>query len=141
MLPAAERASGFGWATAVFILPNMTRPTLLLVLLAATFLIDGVAGAFVPPQAERSAAVIHGVAIAIICYAWARADATTRGMLAPGRSALYAALLPVLGVPAYLFRTRGAAKGALGSAKAFAFFVALVLLDASVRDGIAVLRG
>ena len=121
-------------------MPKMTRPTLLLVLLAATFLIDGIVGAFMPPQAELSATVIHGVAIAIICYAWTRADAQLRGTLTPGRSALYAGLLPALGVPAYLFRTRGLAKGAKGSAKAIAFFIALILLDGTARYGIAMLR-
>lgn len=118
----------------------MTRPTLLLVLLGATFLLDGIAGAFLTPQAETPAAVTHGIAIAIICYAWTRADAAVRSTIAPGRSALYAGLLPVLGVPAYLFRTRGAVKGATASAKAFALFVGLILLDGSVHYGIAALR-
>ena len=121
-------------------MPRMTRTTFLLVLLAATFLIDGIVGAFLPPKAELSAAAIHGVAIAIICYAWTRSDVALRGTLTPGRSALYAGLLPALGVPAYLFRTRGAAKGAAGSAKAFAFFVALLLLDGTARYGMATLR-
>ena len=53
-------------------------------------MVDGFARAFMLPQAEASAALVHGIAIAIICYAWARADAVARGTLAPGRSALYA---------------------------------------------------
>lgn len=118
----------------------MKRPTFLLLVLAGTFLADGFARAFMLPQAEASAALVHGIAIAIICYAWARADAVARGTLAPGRSALYAGFFPFLGVPAYLFRTRGLKKGALGSAKAFAFLVVLAVLDSVVSYGVAALR-
>jgi hypothetical protein len=103
-------------------------------------MIDGLVRGTLPPTAGASEGVVHVVAIAIICYAWARSDAVERGTVAPGRSALYAGFFPLLGVPAYLFRTRGLASGAVGTAKALVFVVAVAVLDGIVSYGVAALR-
>jgi hypothetical protein len=118
----------------------MKRSVLIIVLLSITFVIDGAIAPFVMPKDELHVALLHGLLIGILCYAWCRADAHERSQLSPGRSALWAGVFPLIGVPVYLFRTRAAGPAIASCLKTVAVVVALFGMDAGVAEAIRALR-
>lgn len=112
---------------------TMNRPRWILLALALSFLVVGVADAFVPPLRSKDYTafdVVHVFLISALCYMWCRADGLVRGVPAPGRSALLAGVFPVLGIPVYLFRTRPWRRALLATLGAAAFLVTGLVLAA-----------
>lgn len=118
----------------------MKRPTLILIVFALTFFIDGLFQPLVPPQHMRAVALAHGLVIGVLCYLWCKADAFARGSVPPGRSALWAGVFPIIGVPAYFFRTRPRGAAVLGTLRAIAALVAVAILDAITAGVVDAIR-
>jgi len=116
------------------------RSTSLLVLLGASFFFFAVIEQFIRKQDLVALAVVHGVVISMLCYAWCRAEAIERGSLTPGRSALWAGLLPILGIPIYLFRTRGMKRGLISAIKALLLLTALGICSEVVGSAVNAIR-
>lgn len=104
----------------------MKRSNLVLVILFASFLLSATLEHFLPPKHLQASAMAHGLVIAVLCYCWCRAESLERHVNPPGRSALWAGLFPLIGVPIYMFRTRSAKRGFIGSGKAFLLLVAMM---------------
>ena len=88
---------------------TMNRPRWILLALGLSFLVVGVADAFMPPLRGKDYSVLdvaHAFLISALCYTWCRAEGLARGVIPPGRSALLAGVFPLLGIPVYFFRTR-----------------------------------
>ena len=88
---------------------KMNRPRWILLALGLSFLVVGVADAFMPPLRGKDYSVLdvaHAFLISALCYTWCRAEGLARGVIPPGRSALLAGVFPLLGIPVYFFRTR-----------------------------------
>jgi uncharacterized membrane protein YbaN (DUF454 family) len=88
---------------------TMNRPRWILLVLGLSFLVVGVADAFLPTLRGKDYTVLdvaHAFLISALCYTWCRADGLARGMIPPGRSALFAGIFPLLGIPVYFFRSR-----------------------------------
>jgi hypothetical protein len=118
----------------------MRPPFLILLALTTTFVVDGVLAPFVLPHEERGIAIAHGLLIGVGCYLWCKAEAQERGTMTPGRSALWAGVFPILGVPIYFFRTRPLGQATLATAKAFGLFFVFFLLDSGVAEAVRALR-
>ena len=71
--------------------------------------------------------VAHTFFIGAMCYAWCRAEGVARGVPPPGRSALFAGIFPLLGIPVYFFRSRPWRRALVATLKA-AGFMALGLV-------------
>ena len=113
---------------------------MLLVLLGASFFFFAVIEQFIRKQDLVALTVVHGVVISVLCYAWCRAEAKERGSLTPGRSALWAGLLPILGIPIYFFRTRGIKRGLISAIKAFLLLSALGICSEVVGSVVNAIR-
>lgn len=87
------------------------------------------------PASQRDQAInaLLGVGTTIVVYAWCRLEAAERGRTAPGRSALWAGLFPPLGLPLYLWRTRGAVAALRALPAAVGYFIATLLLLGAVE--------
>ena len=88
---------------------TMNRPRWILVALALSFFAVGAADAFIPALRGKDYTpldVAHAFLISALSYAWCRADGVARGVVPPGRSALFAGIFPLLGIPVYFFRSR-----------------------------------
>jgi hypothetical protein len=66
--------------------------------------------------------------VGALTYMWCRAEGLARGHPPPGRSALFAGVFPLLGLPLYFFRTRPWRRAGRDTALAAALCVALWLL-------------
>lgn len=113
---------------------TMNRPRWILLVLGLSFLLVGVADAFLPPVRGKDYTVLdvaHAILISALCYTWCRAEGLARGVIPPGRSALLAGVFPLLGIPVYFFRTRPW-RPALLSTLGAAGFLAVGLLLAAV---------
>lgn len=72
---------------------------------------------------------ISVISVALI-YSWCKTESKERNSLAPGHSALWAALFAIVFIPVYFFRTRSNKLQALkSSAKSFLFLIAMSLVD------------
>ena len=118
----------------------MPRTNKLLLLLALSFAVDGLLQPFVPQQALRGVVLLHGVLIGVFCYLWAKAEAAERNSVAPGRSALWAGIFPLLGVPIYFWRTRPPGAASLAIGKATLLLVALFATDGLLSTLVESLR-
>lgn len=113
---------------------RMNRPRWILLALGVSFLVVGVADAFVPPVRDKEYTVFdvaHVFLISALCYAWCRADGLARGVIPPGRSALLAGVFPLLGIPVYFFRSRPWRQALVGTLSAVCFLVAALLVSAA----------
>ncbi|MBJ2154532.1 rard protein [Variovorax sp. IB41] len=110
---------------------TMNRPRWLLLVLGLSFLVVGVADAFMPPVRGKDYTVLdvaHAFLISALCYTWCRAEGLARGVIPPGRSALWAGVFPLVGIPVYFFRTRSWRRALLSTLGAVGFLaVGLVL--------------
>ena len=118
----------------------MPRTKKVLLLLAISFGLDGLVQPFVPPQNVSGVLLVHAVLIGVLCYMWAKAEAAERNAVAPGRSALWAGIFPLLGIPAYFFRTRPLAAASLGTGKAVMLIVVLSVADSLLSKFVEILR-
>ncbi|MDH6165002.1 hypothetical protein M2282_000130 [Variovorax boronicumulans] len=112
---------------------TMNRPRWILLVLGLSFLVVGVADAFMPPLRGKDYSVLdvaHAFLISALCYTWCRAEGLARGVIPPGRSALLAGVFPLLGIPVYFFRTRPWRRALLSTLGAAGFLVAGLLLAA-----------
>ena len=117
----------------------MDRATVLVLALIGSFFIAGVAEPFVarPGEPFSVAAPVHMIVIGILCFAWCKAHAMTRGIEPPSGSALLAGLLPLVGVPAYFFRSMPWRTATIASLKSIGvvvvmlglFFIGYLLAD------------
>jgi hypothetical protein len=115
------------------------KPSTLLWILAASFVASGVLEDLLPAHVLANA-VLHGVVIAVICYMWCRADALTRGTVPPYGIPIIAGVLPFIGIPVYLFKTRPARAAWIGIAKAIGLVFGLAVLGAISSEAIRALR-
>ncbi|MCR6476159.1 rard protein [Variovorax sp. ZS18.2.2] len=112
---------------------TMNRPRWILLVLGLSFLVVGVADAFVPPLRGKDYSVldvVHAFLISALCYTWCRAEGLARGVIPPGRSALLAGVFPLLGIPVYFFRTRPWRRALVSTLGAAGFLVVGLLLAA-----------
>jgi hypothetical protein len=109
----------------------MPRPRLLLVLIAASFLLVGLIEPFTarPADLHSPLSIMHMVAVAVLVYMWCRADAAARNAAPRNGISVLAAVLPPLGVPIYLFQSRHWKKALVSVSLAVAFLVLLVVLS------------
>jgi hypothetical protein len=110
---------------------TMNRPRWILLALGLSFLVVGVADAFMLPVRGKDYTVLdvaHAFLVSALCYTWCRAEGLARGVIPPGRSALWAGVFPLLGIPVYFFRTRPWRRALLSTLGAVGFLaVGLVL--------------
>jgi len=112
---------------------TMNRPRWILLVLGLSFLVVGVADAFMPPLRGKDYSVLdvaHAFLISALCYTWCRAEGLARGVIPPGRSALLAGVFPLLGIPVYFFRTRPWRRALVSTLGAAGFLVMGLLLAA-----------
>ena len=112
---------------------TMNRPRWILLVLGLSFLVAGVADAFMPPLRGKDYSaldVAHAFLISALCYTWCRAEGLARGVIPPGRSALLAGVFPLLGIPVYFFRTRPWRRALVSTLGAAGFLVMGLLLAA-----------
>ena len=107
----------------------MNRATVLLLILVGSCFVAGFVEPFVarPREPFSAAAIVHTLVIAVLCYAWCKADAMTRGISLPSGSALIAGLLPPIGVPLYFFRSKPWRAALVASLKALGVLVAMLV--------------
>jgi hypothetical protein len=107
----------------------MRRTRILLLLLLASFLLAGILEPFLalPGSTHSGGAALHAIVIAVLCYAWCKADAKERGTPGIGGAAL-AGLLPPIGLPIYFFRSRTARNALVSLAISLLLLVASILL-------------
>lgn len=77
---------------------------------------------------DRAVDLVLAMSLCVAVYAWCRAEGLERGVPAPGRSALWAALLTPVFLPVYFLRTRTAGAALRASAKAAAVYLLLIAL-------------
>lgn len=111
--------------------------------LVAAYALAGVAIAHQSqvPKIGRAIDFLLGVATVIAIYVWCRVEAAERGSFAPGRSALWSAIFPLIFLPVYFFRTRQARSALALSVKAYAFYFLLSLLTFATALAFALIRG
>jgi hypothetical protein len=112
----------------------MKRTTLLAGLFIASFAAFAVVEALLPAGALSASGLVHGVIIGVICYLWCRAESRARFENTPGRSALYAGVLPLIGVPIYFFRTRKAGPAFMATGKALLLLLAAIILSVGISS-------
>src|SRR5664279_2803342 len=107
----------------------MRRTRVLLLLFVTSFLFAGILEPFValPGSAYSGGAFVHAIVIAVLCFAWCKADAVERGTPKIGGTAL-AGLFPLIGLPIYFFRSRTTRKAFVALAKSLLVLVASILL-------------
>jgi len=113
---------------------TMNRPRWILVVLAFSFFAVGAADAFISPLRGKDYTaldVAHAFLISALCYAWCRADGVARGVVPPGRSALFAGIFPLLGIPVYFFRSRPWRQALVSTLWAAGFLVMGLVLAAA----------
>jgi len=105
----------------------LPRSKLLIIVFVASFALSGLIESVLSAEVAESVFLIHGIALAVICFAWCKADTAERNIPAPVGSALLCGVLPVVGVPAHLLRTREWRKALIAIVKAFGVLVMSIL--------------
>lgn len=108
-----------------------------LVAYVALGLLGGITG--ISQRDEQAFGFIAGVPTMVFIYLWCRAESLERGVLPRSGLTMFAAILPPLGVPFYLWRTRptfGAACKAMAWALGF-YLLASVVLGGSEALGLS----
>lgn len=86
----------------------------------ASFATSGIVEGYFGWEGESTAVLLHGLLIAVICFAWCKADISERGISEPTGSAILCGVLPPLGFPVYFFRSRRFGAALLATAIAIA---------------------
>lgn len=100
----------------------------LLACITGSFALAGAFDATLPASALPGMTILHGLVVGVLTYMWCRAEAMARLQPPPGRSALFAGVFPLLGLPCYFFRTRPWRRAVQDTSLAAALCVALWLL-------------
>lgn len=115
----------------------------ILLALLAFHALAGAASAFAP-ETQRAQGLLNAVlalSLTIAIYTWCRAEGCERGRAPPGRSALWAALLSLIFLPVYFFRTRPKGLALLASLKALGFYLLLSIVLALATFAAGLTRG
>lgn len=112
----------------------MTPSRTTLLALTAAYGIGGIAVAYLPAthRFDQLFSAALSLVTTIAIYVWCRQEAEQRRTLTPGRSALWAAIFPLLFVPVYFLRTRPIKPALWLSLKAYATYAGLCALSALV---------
>ena len=109
----------------------MKRSFIIVAMVVGSFLVSGLVDGYVGLQDGVWGVThfAHGIVIAILCFAWCKADAQENGFdLPPGSPILCAAIAPI-GIPLYLFRTRPFRRASVGTLKGVGVLILSVLVD------------
>jgi hypothetical protein len=108
----------------------MTRPHLVLCITLGAIVAMALFDSLVLWSTTHASSVdlVSGVVLAACAFAWVTAGARERKIGSRGGSALLAALIIPVGIPVYLFRTRGFRRGFLSSLKAFGFMAIAIAI-------------
>jgi len=92
---------------------------------AASFAVAGLIDSQLPitDSVFGGSAVVHMIIIGFLTFSWVKAHSRDTGTPLSSGSALFAGLIPLIGVPTYFFRTRGLKSGGLSTLKAAGFFI------------------
>jgi len=71
----------------------------------------------------------YTVVMAILLFTWCKADASARGIVAPVAAPILVALIAIIGVPYYFFRTMPFGRALRATGKALLFFLLLIVLQ------------
>lgn len=114
----------------------MRRSHQLLAILALSFLASGFLEAKLGQQHATAIAIIHGLLIGVICYAWVKAESIERNATPPSGTPIMAGLFPIVGVPIYLFKTRNIRNALTSTALAIALVFVLSLAASMISEKI-----
>lgn len=108
----------------------MNRKRTLLLVMAATFALGGIAQYFFPEYsaASRILTVVHSLAMTVLCASWCQADAAERGGRVSRAMLWLIVLFPPLGLLVHLFRTRSTGRGIRATVLAALLLVLFLLL-------------
>ena len=86
----------------------MSRSRSIVILLIASFVAAGLLDSILGSVDEIYSPVFlpHALTISILCFAWCKADAEGKGVAVPRGSPILCALIPMIGIPLHLYRTR-----------------------------------
>ena len=103
----------------------MNRAKLYLWIILVSFVMSGsVEGAFgVAGQTMNEFALAHMFVLMVLGFSWCNAHADSRGIKAPRAAAFWVALLPIVGVPLYFFRSMQWRHAAWSSVQALGFWL------------------
>ncbi len=73
----------------------------------------------------------HTLVMAVLLFAWCRADAAARGIRPPPAAPLLVALMAIVGVPYYFFKVLPAARALVAIGKALLFLLLLLVVYAA----------
>ncbi len=97
-------------------------PRILLWLILASFVVAGI----LEPFAEELW-VVHMFVLLILLFAWCKADVKRREITEPTGSAALVALISIIGVPLYFFRSMSIRSAVLATLKAVGFLLLCVV--------------
>ena len=98
----------------------------LVLFFVVTFAISGFIEGYFYSLDEGAAAFTHALVIAVICFAWCKAESKERNVPPPMGSPILCGLLPAIGIPVHLFRTRPFVDAAVATGKAVVVLVAAI---------------
>ncbi len=103
----------------------MQRSDKILVLFVSSFVLAGAVEVhtLLPGQLSNEVSVVHIFVIAVLCFAWCKANVTERSIKEPPGSALLLAIFPPLGLPMYMYRSRNLKDATIGVLKGFGLFI------------------
>ena len=105
----------------------MRTSHVLVLIFIASFGISGIIEGYFGWEGESTLALTHALVIAVISFAWCKADSSELDISPPAGSAIFCGVLPPIGVPVHLFRTRRLGVALLGTAIAIAVLVISVV--------------
>ena len=108
----------------------MPRSRLLIIFFVVSFAVSGIIEGLVDEQTANAVYLIHAFVIAVLCFAWCKADVAELNITEPTGSAIFCALLPVVGVPVHFFRTRRVRSALVATLKAIGVLAVSIFLYA-----------
>jgi len=79
-------------------------------------------------QSLNAVTVAHSFVVAVLLFAWCKADAASRGITPPAASPVLVAFVAPIGVPYYFIRSMSWRAAAIAILKAVLFLAAVTLL-------------
>ncbi|RLA28890.1 MAG: hypothetical protein DRR11_16070 [Gammaproteobacteria bacterium] len=116
----------------------MAKSTILIILFVVSFVVAGFVEAVQgwTDQFDSPSYVLHAFVIAVICFAWCKADVEERNFEMPTGSTILCAVLPMIGVPLHFYRTRVAKQAAIAVIKSVGVaLVAILGYELGMRSG------
>ena len=78
-------------------------------------------------QYSEGVAVGHGILVAILLFIWVKAHATENGIEKIGIFRIFVAILPILGIPIYLYKYYGLKSGSIRLGKTIGLSILLII--------------